>query len=309
MKTVSVVVPVYWNAGSLPFLFEELMKLEKKLLEKELLLELVFVEDGSGDDSLQILLDFKKLRPELTTVIKHSRNFGSMAALKTGVRHITGDCFVVLAADLQDPPDLIPEMADKWLNGAKYVICMRREREDPFLSKVFAWTYYKLLRWIVAKDFPPGGFDLALMDQQFFPYLRDSGKNINISFFAYWLGFKPEVIEYKRRKRTFGKSKWTFARKVNLLLDSLLGFSITPIRFISVLGILVSLSSFCYGVFIVVMAILGKMEVRGFATIVSLLVFLLGLIIVMLGVIGEYLWRTFDSVNRRPESVIETIYK
>jgi glycosyltransferase involved in cell wall biosynthesis len=309
MKKVSVVVPVYWNAGSLPFLFEELMKLEKGLLEKGLLLELVLVDDGSGDDSLQILLEFKKLRPELTTVVKHTRNFGSMAALKSGVRCLTGDCFVVLAADLQDPPDLILEMADKWLNGAKYVICRRRERDDPFWSKVFASVYYKLLRLIVTKDFPSGGFDLALMDQQFFPYLRDSGKNINLSLFAFWLGFKPEIIEYKRRKRTFGKSKWTFTKKMNLLLDSLLGFSITPIRFISVVGIVVSLSSFCYGVFIVIMAILGKMDVRGFATIVSILVFLLGLIIVMLGVIGEYLWRTFDSVNRRPESVIETIYK
>jgi dolichol-phosphate mannosyltransferase len=309
MRKLSVVIPVYWNSESLPYLFEELMKLEEKLAEKGLLLELLFVDDGSGDDSLQVLLDFKKLRSQLTVVIKHTRNFGSIPALKSGLRYVSGDCVIVLAADLQDPPELILQMADKWLNGAKYVICRRREREDPFLSKLFASIYYKLLKVIVAKDFPPGGFDLALMDQQFLPFLRDSAKNINPSLLAFWLGFRPAVIDYKRRKRTFGKSRWTFAKKVNLLLDSLLGFSITPIRFISVIGIITSLSSFAYGVFIVINAILGRMDVRGFATIISILVFLLGLIIVMLGVIGEYLWRTFDQVNRRPESVIDTVYK
>ena len=273
------------------------------------MLELVFIDDGSGDDSLQVLLDFKKVRSQLTIVIKHTRNFGSIPALKSGFCYLSGDCFTLLAADLQDPPELILQMADKWLDGAKYVICRRRERDDPFWSKVFALIYYKLLKVIVAKDFPPGGFDLELMDQQFLPLLRDSGKNINPSLLAFWLGFKPEIIDYKRRKRTFGKSRWTFAKKVNLLLDSLLGFSITPIRFISVIGIITSLSSFAYGVFIVINAILGRMDVRGFATLVSILVFLLGLIFVMLGVIGEYLWRTFDQVNKRPESVIDTVYK
>jgi polyisoprenyl-phosphate glycosyltransferase len=309
MKKLSIVVPVYWNSGSLPSLFEELMNLEKKLAEKKLLLELIFVDDGSGDDSLQVLIDFKKRRPKHTVVVKHTRNFGAIPAYKSGLRYVTGDCFTALAADLQDPPELILQMADMWLNGSKYVICRRQEREDPLLSKIFAAVFYRFLRWMVAKDFPPGGFDLALMDKQFLPFLQESGKNINPNLFAFWLGFKPEIIDYKRRKRTFGKSRWTFLKKLNLLIDSLLGFSITPIRLISVFGIFVSLSSVGYGVFIVVNAILGRMEVRGFATIVSILVFLLGLILVMLGVIGEYLWRTFDQVNRRPESVIETVFK
>jgi glycosyltransferase involved in cell wall biosynthesis len=309
MRMISVVIPVYWNSDSLPHLFEELKKVEEKLAEKELLLELIFVDDGSGDDSLQVLLEFKKKRSKLTVVIKHTRNFGSICALKTGFRYVTGDCFTILTADLQDPPELIPEMADKWMNGAKYVICRRRERDDPFWSKVFASIYYKLVRMIVFKDFPTGGYDLALMDQQMLPYLRDSGKNVNPSLFGHWLGFKPAVIDYKRRKRVYGKSRWTFAKKVNLLLDSLLGFSIIPIRFISTVGIFTSLASFLYGIFIIVNAILGRMDVRGFPTIVTLLAFLLGLIIVMLGVIGEYLWRTFDEVNKRPETVIDTVYK
>jgi polyisoprenyl-phosphate glycosyltransferase len=309
MRKLTIIVPVYWNAESLPYLFEELLKMEAKLAEKKLSLELIFVDDGSGDNSLQILLDFEKRRPKSTVVIKHTRNFGAIPAYKSGLRYVTGDCFTALAADLQDPPELILQMADMWLNGTKYVICRRQEREDPFLSKVFAAVFYRFLRWMVARDFPPGGFDLALMDKQFLPFLQESGKNINPNLFAFWLGFKPETIDYKRLKRTFGKSRWTFAKKMNLLIDSLLGFSITPIRAISLIGILVSLSSFGYGIFIVVNAILGKMDVRGFATIVSILVFLLGLIIVMLGVIGEYLWRTFDQVNRRPESVIETVYK
>ena len=152
------------------------------------------------------------------------------------------------------------------------------------------------------------GYDLALMDRVFLPHLRNSAKNINPYLFAYWLGFKPEVIHYQRKERSHGTSRWTFSKKVKLFLDSLLGFSIVPIRAISGIGILVSMISFSYGLFIVINALLGRTDVAGFATIVALISFLLGLMIVMLGVIGEYIWRIFDEINQRPESVIEEIY-
>ncbi len=307
MKRLSIVVPVYFNGPSLPKLFEELNDLEKELLKREVSLELIFVDDGSKDDSLTQLLRIKKQKPEVK-VVKLTRNFGAVHASKTGFRFVTGDCFMILAADLQDPPSLVLEMVDEWRNGAKFVICERNSRDDPALSKVFARVYYALLRLLVLRNYPKGGYDLALMDKAMLPYLLDSSKSIFTPLLAYWLGFEPKVLQYHRRSRLHGKSRWTLTKKIRAFLDVMLGFSITPIRAISAIGLVVSVMSFGYGIMVVISALLGKSAIPGFATITALITFLLGLIIVMLGVIGEYLWRIFDETNKRPETVIDEIY-
>jgi dolichol-phosphate mannosyltransferase len=307
MKKVSVVVPVYYNQASLQPLMLELAEVEQQLAVRGMELELIFVDDGSGDDSLQELLKIKLARPQ-TKVIKLARNFGAVHASKTGFHFVTGDCFLILAADLQDPPELILEMVDHWLNGAKFIICARQDREDPYLSKFYAKIYYLLLRAFVVRNYPPSGFDLACMDRVFLPYLQNSSKNINTPLFAYWLGFTPKIIHYHRRKRVYGKSRWTLSKRVTFFLDSLLGFSVLPIRLISSLGLIISTLSFLYGLNIVINTLEGRRDVQGFATIVALNAFLFGLVIVMLGVIGEYVWRIFDEINRRPEVVIDEIY-
>jgi dolichol-phosphate mannosyltransferase len=306
-KTISVVIPVYWNAPSLPILFAELTDTERKLADKGFALQLIFVDDGSGDDSLAQLLKIKEQRPA-TKVIKLSRNFGAVHASKTGLHFVTGDCFLILAADLQDPPTLILDMLERWEKGLKFVLCTRSARSDPGLSRLFSSFYYWLLRLFVVPGYPKGGFDLALMDKTMLPYLQNCSKNINTPLFAYWLGFTPEIIHYERRERVHGRSRWSFSKKVKFFLDSFLGFSIVPIRSISLIGIIVSLLSFGYGFVILFNTLLGHGAVAGFATIVALLSFLLGLVIVMLGIIGEYLWRIFDETNKRPEAVIDEIY-
>lgn len=310
MKNLSVVIPVYYNEQSLSVLFAELQAVEQKLLQIDIQLELIFVDDGSGDDSLRELLKIKQQR-EHTKVIKLTRNFGAVHASKTGIQFVSGDCFMILAADLQDPPELILQLVKKWQAGSKYIVCTRAERDDPVASKFFSYIYYKLLRFFVLEDYPPGGYDLALMDRTLLPYLQQSSKNINTPLFAFWLGFNPEVVHYKRRKRSHGKSRWTFSKKLKFFIDSMLGFSIVPIRLISLLGLLVSLISFCYGFLVVINAMLGNTDitgVRGFATLIALISFLMGLIIIMLGVIGEYIWRIFDEINKRPEAVIDEVY-
>jgi glycosyltransferase involved in cell wall biosynthesis len=305
-KKISVVIPVYWNALSLPFLFAELSKTENQLITKGYELELIFVDDGSGDNSLEELLKIKQSRAQ-TKIIKLARNFGAIHATKTGLQFVTGDCFLVLAADLQDPPDLILEMLPWWEQGCKFVICMRKSRRDPLVTKLFSALYYWLLRWFVVSDYPKGGYDLGLMDRAMLPYLQQSSKNINTPLFAYWLGFKPHVIHYERRERTHGRSRWSFAKKFKFFLDSFLGFSVVPIRMISLIGIIVSFLSFCYAFLILFNTLTGRAAVPGFATIVALISFLLGLVIVMLGIIGEYLWRIFDETNKRPDAVIDEI--
>lgn len=306
MKTISVVIPVYFNQSSLPPLFAELQEVERKLLEKQVHLELIFVDDGSGDASWQELLKIKEQRAA-TTLVKLTRNFGAVHASKAGVRLVTGDCFTILAADLQDPPELILAMVDKWLAGTKYVLCARAGRNDPLSTRIFSDLYYRLVRLLVVPDYPRQGYDLALMDRSILPHYQASGKNVFTPLYVYWLGFRPETIFYQRRKRLHGRSRWTFGKKLNSSIDSLAGFSILPIRFISLIGVVVSFLSLAYGLFIFVNAVLGRIDVPGFATVVTLIAFLLGVIIIMLGMIGEYIWRIFDEVNKRPESVIDEI--
>lgn len=306
MTRLSVVVPVYFNEGSLAPLFVELQAVEKELLAQDTELELIFVDDGSGDGSWAQLLLIKSARPE-TRLVKLSRNFGAVHASKTGLQFVTGDAFLVLAADLQDPPAMIVEMVRHWKAGAKFVTCVREKRVDPPLTTLFARLYYRLLRAVVVPDYPDGGYDLALMDKAMLSHMRSSGKNINPNVFAFWLGFKPFVIPYERRKRVHGKSRWTFRKKLKFFLDTMLGFSIVPLRLISLTGIVVSVGSLGFVLFVVINGLLGRYDVPGFATLASIISFLLGLVICMLGVIGEYVWRIFDEVNRRPEAVIDEL--
>ncbi|MEQ1690960.1 MAG: glycosyltransferase family 2 protein [Gemmatimonas sp.] len=306
MKTLSVVVPVYYNERSLPELFEELLDVERQLAERDLGLELIFVDDGSGDGSYAELLRIQEKRPA-TRLIKLTRNFGGVHAVKMGFQLVTGDCFMMLAADLQDPPAMILTMADHWLAGSKYTVCARAARKDPLAKRLFATIYYHLLRLFVARDYPATGYDLALMDRVMLTHLQTSAKNINTPLFAYWLGFKPTVLTYERRERRHGKGRWTFVKSFKFMLDSLLGFSIVPIRLISFVGLIVSLLSFTYGAVVIVSVMRGGSIVRGWASTAALVSFLLGLIIIMLGVIGEYIWRIFDEVSKRPEAVIEEI--
>lgn len=307
MKTLSVIVPVYFNEGSLPQLFESLCAVEAALQEKGMALELIFVDDGSLDGSWCELIKIRQRR-EKTRIIRLTRNFGSIRASKAGCRFASGDCFSILSADLQDPPELLLDMAERWLGGSKYVICVRSSRQDPLAARMFSALYYRLVRALVISDYPVGGYDLALMDRSLLPYFQNGSKNLFTPLLGFWLGFKPDVLHYERRKRVHGKSRWTFMKKVNACLDSILGYSVAPLRLISLVGVVVSFCSFSYGGWIVANALLGRMEVPGFATIVVLISFLMGIVITSLSVIGEYLWRIFDEVNKRPDVVIDEIH-
>ena len=307
MKTVSVVVPVYYNAESLPLLFAELQEVEGQLREHDCAMELVFVDDGSGDESMIELMKIKQQRPD-TRVVKLTRNFGSVHACKMGLKYVTGDCTMWLSADLQDPPELIIEMTDQWLAGSKFVIALRESRVDPPLTTFFAGIYHWLVRKMISKDYPKGGIDIVLMDAALVPYLRDSSKNMDPRLLAHWLGYKSATVPYARGERQHGTSRWTFAKKLTYFIDSILGFSVLPIRIISGIGFIVSLLSFSYGAFIVYSRIVGYREVAGFAALVALITFLLGVVMLILGIIGEYVWRIFDEVTTRPEAVVDEVY-
>ena len=182
-KKVSIVIPIYFNEESLDDLFIELEILENNLRLRNYFLELIFVDDGSLDNSLAKLINYKTKR-ENTKIIKLTRNFGANLAGKEGLRHVTGDCFTVLAADLQDSPNLILDMLSKWEKGSKFVVCVRKEREDAFLKILFARILYVLIRKLVINHYPKYGFDLSLLDKSILTHIINSSKSMLFHYFS-----------------------------------------------------------------------------------------------------------------------------
>jgi len=306
-KTFSIVIPVYYNEPNLPDTVEQLLGLEEKLHGYRL--ELVFVDDGSGDQSLEILLGFQAKYPETIKVVKLTRNFGSMAAIQAGLTVATGECVGMIAADLQDPPELFPEMVSYWEKGIKAVFAVRQSREEPFIQRILSNGYYSLIRHLAITDYPNGGFDFFVVDRQVVRELNQiHEKNTNIMSLVFWLGFSPVLIPYTRRRRAKGKSRWTFSKKMKLFVDTFVAFSFFPIRLFSVLGFLVAIVSFLYGAFVLLYWMFFGIAVKGFVPTMLVITFVSGVQMAMLGVLGEYLWRVLDEVRRRPQFVIDEVF-
>jgi dolichol-phosphate mannosyltransferase len=301
------VIPVYYNAESLPEMYQALCWLEAELAKRSLGLEVLFVDDGSGDTSFLELMKIKAARPA-TKIIKFTRNFGAIQAGRAGMRHATGDAVVWMAADLQDPVEQVLAMTDAWLAGGRYVVSVRRKRVDPLFKRMNAAIYYFILRALVAPDFPKKGYDFRLMDRVISKQHETIPAYVNPMVFEFWLGFKPVILEYDRAERKHGKSRWTLRKQVNFFLDTILGFSTRPLRLFSAIGALAALVSVLYGADLVITTLINGSDLPGFPTIVTMITFFSSLILLMLGIIGEYIWRIFDQVTRRPESVIEELH-
>lgn len=306
MKTFSIVVPVYFNELNLPDTIPVLLGLAKELPAYSL--ELVFVDDGSADRSLEVLYDFQSRHPETIKVVKLTRNFGSMAAIQAGLSLAAGDCVGVITADLQDPPELFLKMLAHWENGKKAVYAVRTDREESSSQKLFSNLYYDLLRRFALPGYPKGGFDFLLIDRQVVAEVNQiREKNTNIMSLIFWLGYEHVMIPYVRRSREKGESRWTMSKKVKLFIDSFVAFSYVPIRFLSLVGLVVALTAFVYGAVVFYAWLNSRIEVKGWTPIMILLAFTAGLQMIMLGVLGEYLWRTLDETRRRPLFIIDKV--
>jgi dolichol-phosphate mannosyltransferase len=240
------------------------------------------------------------------TIVKLARNFGSMAAIQAGLAHATGDCVGMIAADLQDPPELFVEMLTHWERGSKVVLAVRADRDEPITQRWFAHLYYSLMRRFALPGYPEGGFDFFLIDRQIVADLnRIAEKNTNLMSLIFWLGFDPIMLPYVRRRRDKGRSRWTLAKKIKLFVDSFIGFSYAPVRLMSVVGLATAASAFAYAIYIVLLWMFQDIPVRGYAPIVILIALTSGIQMSMLGVVGEYLWRMLDEVRRRPAYVVD----
>ncbi len=303
MDTLSVVVPVYFNAPSLPELYQRLLSLSER--DPSLQLKIFFVDDGSGDDSYKVIQELVKLDPRVVG-IKLSRNFGAFNACLAGLTRAQGDCTAIISADLQDPPELLADMVAKWRAGAKVVLAVRQRREDGRLKAIFANLYYWLFRLMIAKDMPKGGFDFVLVDKivvQSLCSMRE--KNTTLMGLILWTGFSRELVYYVRRQRKHGKSRWTVGKKIDYFIDSFLAFSKKPLRFFSLFGVAASLLAFLGILYVLLASLFGWMNVAGWPSLMVVILFMFGITLTGMGIIGEYVWRALEEARSRPPFLVE----
>ncbi|MFA1737508.1 glycosyltransferase family 2 protein [Lysinibacillus fusiformis] len=306
-KIFSILVPIYFNELNIPYTVPRLQSLKELFPSYDL--EFVFVDDGSKDDSLKLLLEERKKDASIK-VIKLSKNYGSMQAIQAGLNYTSGDCVGIISADLQDPPELFKDMIKCWERGKKVVMATRTDREESFSQKLFSNTYYYLMDRFAIKGYPKGGFDFVLIDKQVVQELvLISEKNTNIMSLIFSLGHDQDFIPYVRQERKHGKSRWTFSKKIKLFVDSFVSFSYAPIRFMTGIGFAVALLSFIYASFTIVAYLAGYVAVQGWTTIIALITLLQGIIMMMLGIIGEYLWRILDETRKKPGFIVDEVYE
>lgn len=306
MSKISVIIPVYWNEDTLELLYDDL---KEKVLGRLEDYELVFVDDGSGDNSWEIINKIKN-RDDRVICVKLSRNFGEHSALLAGLSVCTGDCAVTKQADLQEDSEIILEMYESWKKGNKVVLAVREERDDSFATKFFAGLYYKLMQKFANKNMPSGGCDCYLLDRQVIEVLlKLDEKNSSLTLQVLWVGFKTDKIYFHRREREIGKGRWTFAKKFKLVLDSMISFSYVPIRMMWIIGILFFVFSVIMGIEVFVEWFTVGTPVAGWPSLMCVVLCSSGLILLMLGMLGEYIWRTFDAARKRPPFIIDEVRK
>lgn len=305
MIRLSVVVAAYNEENNIPDLHRALDSVDWAGMGVEP--EYVFVDDHSSDRTPEILQKLS-LQDSRVKWIRFSRNFGSHLAFASGLEQSTGDVAVIMAADLQDPPELIPRLVQKWREGNKVVWAVRQKREgERTRTRLMSRLYYALMQRYALKEMPTGGADFLLIDRQVIDVLnRAPEKNTSILALIQWLGFTQAYIEYTKESRRCGASKWTLAKKIKLAIDSFVSFSYAPIRLMSLLGICIASLGFLYALIVLVRAIGFACPVEGWSSLMCVVLVLSGVQLIMLGMLGEYLWRAYDETRGRPRYIIES---
>jgi dolichol-phosphate mannosyltransferase len=273
--------------------------------------QFILVDDHSTDGSPQFARQWAETDPRVC-YLRLSRNCGSHVALSAGLQHATGDCAVLLATDLQDPPETVPQLIQRWREGNDVVWAVRAAREgEPWTRKASARVYYWLMRRLALPDVPSKGADFVLMDRRVIDAYNAIGeKNTAILAMVLWMGFRQAFVPYVKQARHAGRSKWTLAKKIKLLVDSIVSFSYVPIRAMSLVGLTMATVGFLYAVFVIVGRLAGWVSVgTGFAALMTAVLVGQGIIMLMLGVLGEYVWRAYDEARHRPRYIVEELFQ
>lgn len=307
MPKLSVIVPCYFNEENIPITTHELVANEANF-PAEVTFEYVFVNDGSGDNTLGALRRAQDQYPNRIRIVDLASNVGSYNAIVAGMAYASGDCLAIITADLQDPPELMAKMYAHWQQGYKLVIGNRQDREETGLAVVMAKLFHWLMKNLALNNIPDGGFDFVFFDRQVATeVLKLHERNSNVFYLMVWLGFAYVNIPYTRRKREIGKSRWTLSKKVKLLIDSLMAFSFVPIRAISVLGLGLGLIALIYALYVIALKVAHPEEPAGWTTLMVVMLFVSAFQMIALGVIGEYVWRGLDAARKRPLYVVREV--
>ena len=299
MKKISIIIPAYNEEESLPYLYERLNNLMES--NKDYEFEILFVNDGSRDKTIELIKEYRE-KDSRYCYVDFSRNFGKEIAMMAGLDYATGDCVIFIDADLQDPPELIPELIKYWEEGYDDVYARRRSREgETFLKKFTSKMYYKVLQKMTKIEIQRDTGDFRLLDRRCvnaLKKLRESQRNTK-SMFS-WIGYKKKEVLYDRDARVAGKTKWNYMKLIDLAIDGITSFTTSPLRISTWIAIPTFIMLFVYFIYVIVKCIVTNIAMQAFQAIILLILFFSGVQILLFGIVGEYLGRIFNETKNRP---------
>ena len=307
-KLISILIPAYNEQEVLEMLFERLEKLANDNEKYDF--EFFFVNDGSRDNTYEIIKQQSE-HDKRVAYINLSRNFGKETAMLAGFDHVRGDAMVIIDADLQDPPELIPQMIAFWEQGYDDVFARRKSRAgESWLKKKTSQWYYKILQNSTRIPIQIDTGDFRLLDRRCVEALKQFRESERYTKGMYsWIGYKKKEILYDRDPRAAGVTKWNYSKLVNLAIDGITSFTTAPLRITTYIGTLVSLIAFVYIAYLLVRPLFGVPTVPGYASTLAVILFLGGVQLLSLGIIGEYIGRIFNESKQRPLYFIEEYHE
>lgn len=305
MKKVSIIIPCFNEESSLNALYSTLRETLNPI--SKYAWEILFINDGSTDKTLSILCNLRR-EDERVNYLDLSRNFGKENAMLAGFDFVTGDCAIIMDADLQDPPSLIPIMLEEWEHGYQDVYAKRRDRgKESWLRKKCSILFYKILDQSTRFDVLQNVGDFRLLDRQCIDALRQMRESERYTKGMFcWIGFNKKEVVFDRADRTAGESKWTLRSLLNLAIEGITSFTTAPLRIATVTGVIIAVISIIAGIFYLCKTLLFGDQARGFTTLIVFISFLGGLQLMAIGVLGEYLGRIFNEVKKRPVYLVNS---
>ena len=305
---LTIITPCYNEEEAVNYFYDEVIKALKKI---DLDYEILFVNDGSKDKTLEKCLELKKKNDKIK-IINFSRNFGKEAAMLAGLRESKGDYVVIMDTDLQDPPALLPQMLEYVQSGEYDSVATYRvsRKGEPPIRSFFARMFYKLINKMVDVEIVDGARDYRLMNRTMVNAILELGEYHRFSKGIFsWVGFKTKYLEYENVERVAGETKWSFWKLFKYAIDGIVGFTTVPLRLATIVGALVSLFGFIYMIYIVFKAVFFGDPVAGFPSLIVIITLLGGIQLLFLGIIGEYLAKTYMESKKRPVYIIKEIIK
>lgn len=299
MKKISIIIPAYNEEESLPYLYERLTKLIDQIKDYEF--EILFINDGSKDRTLEMVKEYRRQDTRFSYV-NLSRNFGKEVAMIAGLDYAVGDAVIFMDADLQDPPELLPELIKYWEEGYDDVYAKRKTREgETFFKKFTSKMYYKVLQKVTNIEIQKDTGDFRLLDRRCVNALKKlrESQRCSKSMFS-WIGYKKKEVLFDREERVAGKTKWNYKKLVDLAIDGITSFTTSPLRISTYISIPTFITLVVYFIYVIIKACIIHEPIQAFQAIILLNLFFFGIIILLIGIIGEYLGRIFNETKNRP---------